>query len=287
MPNPRSAHDPRNPSNPNAPRPRSAAPSNQRANAPVVIRLSKCVAELAGCSRAEAECYIQGGWVRVNGVVIEQPGHRIASEKIELDPHASLLPQPAITMLLHKPPDFDALQGRRPALQLISAASHARVDASKVRMLQQHFADLTPVTPLETGASGLVIFTKDWAVQRKLVEDASRIEHEVIAEVRGELTERTLRALNRSQVIDGRAMLAAKVSVSHQPDPEPNLQSGVHDPITGLRFAIKGYHPGQIKQLCEGVGLQLLSIKRIRVGRVMMSSLPEGQWRYLAAHERF
>ena len=125
MSNPRSAHDPRDPSNPNAPRPRSAAPSKQRANAPATgIRLSKRVAEMASCSRAEAECYIQGGWVRVNGVVIEQPGHRIASEKIELDPHASLLPQPAITMLLHKPPDFDALQGRRPALQLVSGASH-------------------------------------------------------------------------------------------------------------------------------------------------------------------
>ena len=36
------------------------------------VRLAKRVAELMGCSRSEAERYIEGGWVTVNGTVIDQ-----------------------------------------------------------------------------------------------------------------------------------------------------------------------------------------------------------------------
>ena len=264
------------------------------------IRLSKRVAELVACSRADAERYIEGGWVRVNGEVIELPGHRVDQEKIALDPHATLLAQPSITIVLHKPPDYDANvhnAGLRPALQLLTAAHHASTDKSGTRMLKQHFVDLMSVTPIETGASGLMVFTKDWAVQRKLVEDAARVEHEVIVDVRGDVTERALHYLNKSQVIDDRAMLPAKVSVTHQSEAlagdghgarNPGNAHSVHTPlVTGLRFAIKGCHPGQIKQMCEHVGLQVIGMKRIRVGRVMLSHLPQGQWRYVTALEKF
>ena len=37
------------------------------------VRLDKRVAELAGCSRAQAQQYIEGGWVRVDGEVVEEP----------------------------------------------------------------------------------------------------------------------------------------------------------------------------------------------------------------------
>ena len=220
--------------------------------------------------------------MRVNGVVVELPGHRVDQDKVELDSQATLLPLPAITIVLHKPPDYDAAQdvGQRPVGQLLTTAHHAKTDKSGVRMLKQHFVDLLGVTPLETGASGLLVFTKNAAVQRKLVEDAARVEHEVIVDVRGEVTERALNYLNKSQVVDGRAMLPAKVSVTHQSEEQ-------NDPVTGLRFAIKGCHPGQIKQMCEHVGLQVVGMKRIRVGRVMLAQLPQGQWRYLAVGEKF
>ena len=54
-----------------------------------------------------------------------------------------------------------------------------------------------------------------------------------------------------------------------------------------LRFALKGAQPGQIAQLCLNAGLQILSLKRIRIGRVSMAKLPPGQWRYLPADQRF
>ena len=37
------------------------------------MRLSKRLAEERGCSRREAEWYIEGGWVRVDSDVVEDP----------------------------------------------------------------------------------------------------------------------------------------------------------------------------------------------------------------------
>jgi 23S rRNA pseudouridine2604 synthase len=268
------------------PRPAASRPAPFNPQEAQSERLVKRVMDVARCSRGDAEHYITGGWVRVNGVVVELPGHRVSQETVELDPQATLLPQPPITIVLHKPPDFDALPdplaGHMPASRLLTPKSRYRSDPSGTRLLQQHFVDLTGVSPIEFGASGLVVFTKDWRVQRKLVEDAARVEHEVIVQVHGDVTEDALRGLNQSQVIDRRAMLAAKVSISSQPETQPGRPA-----VTGLRFALKGYYPGQIDQLCHRAQLSIVAMKRIRVGRVMLAQLPLGQWRYLAAHEQF
>ena len=43
----------------------------------------------------------------------------------------------------------------------------------------------------------------------------------------------------------------------------------------------------QIRRMCELVGLRVVGLKRIRIGKVKLGALPPGQWRYLAPHERF
>jgi len=45
--------------------------------------------------------------------------------------------------------------------------------------------------------------------------------------------------------------------------------------------------PGQIPAMCEAVGLRVMAIKRIRIGRVPLAKVPEGQWRYLQPWEKF
>jgi 23S rRNA pseudouridine2604 synthase len=234
-------------------------------------RLAKRVAALLACSRREAEQYIEGGWVRVDGRVVEEPMFRVSNQKIEIDRDASLLDLADVTLLLHKPPGLAAT-----AQQVLSAANHAPGDPGGERVLKRHFAKLTACVPLETAASGLVVFTQDWRVQRKLEEDAAVMEQEVIVEVEGEVAPATLQRLNQGLVVDGRALPPVKVSLN-----------STGDDSSKLRFALKGSHPGLLAYLCERVGLRILSIKRLRIGRVAMAQLPVGQWRYLQAHERF
>ena len=240
------------------------------------VRLAKRVAEMLACSRREAEQYVEGGWVRVDGKVVETPQFKVADHKIELDPQAKLAPITPVTLLLHKPAGYDFSGDGKSASQLLQPTSRAGTDRSGMRVVQRHLLQQACVTPLETAATGLLVFTQDYSVRRKLLEDAALVENEVMVEVQGDVQASALQGLNRAPVIDGRAMLSAKVSINSQ-------TSGV----TGLRFAIKGSLPGQIAQMCDKAGLIILSIKRIRVGRVPLAGLASGQWRYLMPNERF
>ena len=236
------------------------------------IRLAKRVAALRGCARREAELYIAGGWVRVDGVVVEEPQFRIAEQRIEIDPGADLTQTEPVTLLLHQPPGHHAAAGNPPATHLLTPAALWAGDTSGIRPLKKHFAQLTLCAPLETDASGLVVFTQDWRIVRKLTADAASVEHEVIVEVAGELAPDGLKRLNRGIPFNGRAPSAIKVSWQSE---------------TRLRVALKGALPGQIAHMCEIAGLEVLSMKRIRLGGVSMGKLPPGQWRYLRGDERF
>ena len=235
-------------------------------------RLAKHVAERFACSRREAEQYIEGGWVMVDGVVIEEPGHRISSAEVTLHPEATLALQPPVTLLLNKPAGLEALTDVSPLSPLLTPASRAADDRSGQRMLRRHFNDLTLATPLGKVASGLVVLTQDFRMTRKLVDDAIRIEHEFVVEVHGQIAADGVARLNAGIPLPGRPPGPVKVSWQNE---------------NRLRFAAKALKSGHITVMCDAVGLEVVGMRRIRVGRMPMAGLAEGQWRYLAAYERF
>lgn len=234
------------------------------------IRLAKRLAELVHCSRREAELYIAGGWVMVDGQVVEEPQFMVSEQKVELHPDATLVAVEPVTILFHQPPDVE--MNADSIKQLLCADTRAPDDRSGIRLLKQHFVRLTQCLPLQMHASGLTVFTQDYRVTRKLTDDAATIEQEYVVQVTGELLPDGLKLLNHGLSFNGKPLPPVKVSWQNE---------------THLRFALKGVQPGQIAHMCKAVGLQGLAMKRIRIGRLAMSKLPLGQWRYLMPYEKF
>ena len=78
------------------------------------IRLAKRVAAQLGCSRAEAERYIAGGGISVDGAIVEDPASRVLpSQEVRVLPGASADEAPPVTILLHKPAGFNSGVGAR------------------------------------------------------------------------------------------------------------------------------------------------------------------------------
>ena len=231
------------------------------------VRLAKRVAELKGCSRREAERYIEGGWVMVDGVVVEEPMARVQEQTVQIDASASLLALLPVTILLHKP--ADAAPEVHPQLR-------ASDDPSGVRAIKRHFAHLVIPTPLPREASGLVVLSQDGRILRKLTEDAATIEQELIAQVAGEVSPEQVKRLCHGLTFRGQPLPPIKASVNSTGDGE-----------TRLRLALKGVLPEHVPGMCDAVGLRLLALRRMRLGRVSLGPLPVGEWRYLMAHERF
>ena len=244
---------------------------------PEPVRLAHRVAELANCSRDDAALYIQNGWVMVDGVVVEAPNRPIAGERVTLADDARLEPAEPATILLNKPAGFHTIDGTRPAAALVKPASHWADDPSGVRLLQRHFLRLTPLVPLDAEASGLMVLSQDGRVWRRLTEDAAEIEHEYLVEVSGEIAPYGLARLNHGLSYGGRALPPCKVSWQNE---------------NRLRFAIKDVRNGQLRDVCAQVGLEVVSIRRLRIGRVPIGkgpngAMPPGQWRYLPVGEKF
>lgn len=236
------------------------------------IRLAKRVVELARCSRSEAEQYITGGWVSVDGRVVEAPQHMVSTEVVVIDPAARLEAAEPATLLLHKPSGLDAIGGALPAAALVTPGSRWAEDPSGVRPLKRHLQRLTPLVPLETEASGLMVLTQDGRVWRRLTEDAGLIEQEFVVEVSGDIAPDGLARLNHGLRFNGRALPPCKVSWQNE---------------IRLRFAIKGVQPGQLRAMCADVGLGVVAIRRLRIGRISLGKLPPGEWRYLSTDDRF
>ncbi len=228
------------------------------------IRLAKRVAALAGVSRREAELLIENGSVSVDGVIATLPQSRVHDhQQVAVAEGAEPKPVLAVTLLLHKPAGMAA----DVAHKLLVAANHHEPESAGQRFVPAHMKAQRLMTPLEPAASGLIVYTQEFRIERKLQADASIIEHEVMVDVEGVVGPEVLARLEHSP---------ARVSIGRQSENQ-----------TGLRFALKGARPGQIADICDRVGLRILAMKRIRMGRVSLAGLAPGQWRYLSANERF
>lgn len=251
-----------------APPPRRLPMPPTSPDSPSPVRLDRRVADLLGCSRADAQQYVEGGWVSVDGDIVEEPQALVTTQHVEVAADARLEATEPATMLLNKPEGV-AFEST-PAL--VTPATQAEGDVSGVRRLKRHFHRLTPLVPLDAEASGLVVLSQDGRVWRRLTEDYASIEQEFVVEVSGELAPYGMRKLAEGLSYQGRPLPPCKVSWQNE---------------IRLRFAIKDVRPGQLRHMCREVGLDVVAIRRLRIGRIPLSKMPVGEWRYHPVGEKF
>jgi 23S rRNA pseudouridine2604 synthase len=240
------------------------------------IRLSKLMAQRGLCSRREADAFIEKGWVRYGKGVVAELGVRVDPDTaIELDPRAQKRQAEVLTILLNKPVGYvsgQAEKGYRPAIQLITESNHYPRDSTRRRIQRTDLKGLAPAGRLDIDSQGLLVFTQDGRVARTLVGPASPTEKEYLVRVTGNVTDEVLAQLRHGLHLDGRALRPAKISRINEDQ---------------LKFVLTEGRKRQIRRMCELVGLAVTGLKRVRVGRVRLGPLPEGQWRYLGKDERF
>jgi len=241
------------------------------------LRLARRLAQETGCSRNEAQQYIEGGWVLVDGEVCEEPGMRVTPEnRVVLVAGARAEATPPVTLLFHKPAGLETGPAGKPDAGLILPSLgpdlRSAADRSGIRPLKRHVVGLTLTDGLESQASGLLVLTQDWRVTRRLVEDAARIEHEYIVDTGAQVSDEQLARMNREMRFNGKPVNGLKVSRQSE---------------TRLRIVLKTPPRGLLERLCADAGLGLIALRRIRIGRVPLAGLESGQWRYLAGYEKF
>jgi len=236
------------------------------------IRLSKLMSQRGLCSRREADQYIERGWVQVDGQTISTLGSRVNQEQIiTLDRRAQRRQQQRKTVLLHKPIGYVSGQpedAQQPAVKLIIPGNRFPQPERK----NQPFPGLAPAGRLDIDSSGLLVLTQDGRIAKQLIGTDSMIDKEYLVRVSGTISPATLTALRCGLTLDDRPLLPAKVRV---------LQHSL------LQFILHEGRKRQIRRMCQAVDLQVLKLKRVRIGKIVLGNLPEGCWRLLKNHESF
>ncbi len=241
--------------------------------------MSKLITERGLASRREADDWIAAGWVRVDGRVVAL-GQRVRPDApIEIDERARRQQARMVTILLHKPVGYvsgQAEDGHEPAAVLVTPANRWSGDHSRIEFSPAHLRALAPAGRLDIDSTGLLVLTQDGRVARRLIGDQTRVEKEYLVRVAmrdgGRLPDSELERLRHGLELDGRELRPAKVSWQNEDQ---------------LRFVLREGRKRQIRRMCELVGLQVLGLKRVRIGSVALGALPAGQWRYLADDEQF
>ena len=234
-------------------------------------RLSKIMAQRGICSRREADRYIEQGLVFVDGKKITVLGTKIwPDQEIKLHKKAQATQSSRTTVLIHKPPGYVSglpESDYQSAIMLVTADN--AVNPSEKTPDRYGMA---PAGRLDIDSTGLIVFTQDGRIARQLIGADSGIEKEYIISVSGNINERKIRKLQHGLFLDGKPLKPAIIKQIAE---------------NQLKFILKEGRKRQIRRMCEQVELNVVLLKRTRIGKVNLSGIPRGKWRLLARSETF
>ncbi len=248
-----------------------------------LLRLSKLMSERGLCSRREADELISKGQVFVDGVQIKELGTKVTrAVQIELGARAIEKQSRLVTVILNKPIGYVSSQpepGYQPAIQLLTEENYGGPGIPDV--IPQRLNDLAVTGRLDIDSQGILIFTQDGRIAKKLIGENSEVEKEYLVRVQGPngqsgksfLSRDNLNLLRKGELeMDGKKLKPAHVEWVNEDQ---------------LRFVLIEGKKRQVRRMCEAVDLYVKGLKRVRIGKLMLGNLPEGQWRFLEPGENF
>ncbi|MBT8209167.1 MAG: rRNA pseudouridine synthase [Eudoraea sp.] len=234
----------------------------KRAGDPSLIRLNKYVANSGVCSRREADTFIAAGNVTVNGVPITEMGFKVKpGDTVRFDGRL-LNPEKKEYILLNKPKNFITTtsdeKGRRTVMELISKASKAR---------------LVPVGRLDRNTTGLLLFTNDGDLAKKLTHPRHMVRKIYHVELNKNLSSEDLHAIKKGlQLEDGPVTVDDISYIKNTPKREVGVK--IHSGRNRI-----------VRRIFEHLGYDVVKLDRVVFAGLTKKDLPRGHWRPLTTQE--
>lgn len=225
-------------------------------------RLQKILSARGVASRREAEKMILAGRVTVDdapaalGDTADPDRNKIAVDGVSLPPAGD-----KVYLVLNKPRGY------------VTTLSDEKGRANAAQLVSDCGCRVYPVGRLDMDSEGLLLFTNDGALTQALTHPKTEVEKEYTVKVRGYTRESTA-LFSRPIVLDGRPIRTPEVTLLQ------NTGS-----TAWYRVVIHEGRNRQIRRMAQAAGLQVLRLKRVREGSLLLGELPVGHWRYLSAAE--
>lgn len=226
------------------------------------IRLNKYIANSGICSRREADLYIKAGNVTVNGETITEMGYRVKLEDDVRFDGRRLNPEKPEYLLLNKPAGFfvtgNPEKGGRTVMDLIAKATKAKV---------------SPVGKLDNQAKGLLLFTNDGTLAKKLAKPKNGIRQIYQVSLNKNLSQEDLDSIKKGVYIEGSKVVITDASFIED---KPHTEVGIE------LYSIKEHI---VTRIFKSLGYEVESLDRVVFGGLTKKDLPRGRFRNLTEQE--
>lgn len=229
-----------------------------------MIRLQKYLASCGVASRRTAEKMIAEGMIAVNGAVVTEMGTQV-------DPDADTVTVDGVPVRPEAEKHYIAYN--KPVGE-VTTVSDPEGRATVLDRFRDYPVRLFPVGRLDYDSEGLLILTNDGDLMNRLLHPSFGIPKSYLTRVSNHVTDEEIYKLRKGVMIDGRMTSPAEVRLIR------------HDAFsTELLITIHEGRNRQVRKMVSAIGHQVVRLKRVRFGPVLLGDLPSGMWRKLTDEE--
>lgn len=229
------------------------------------VRLQKLLSEAGVCSRRKAEEYIQDGRVKVNGfTALLGESADPEQDEILLDEKPIVSESRLIYIMLNKPRGY---------VTTLSDEAGRKTVADLISDVPQR---VYPVGRLDMHSEGLLLLTNDGDMAHRLMHPSHEVYKEYLVKLSPDkegLPSPEI-ALSKPIELEGERLLPAKCRLLAK------TESGYV-----MTISIRQGKNRQIRRMCAKCGYTVNALKRVAEGKLRLSDLPVGTWRYLRPEE--
>ena len=224
-------------------------------------RLSKALAAAGVASRRACEELIFSARVQVNGITVKIPQTLVdwENDRIVVDGASVKGEHKKIYYMLNKPRGYicsNIRPGNKPIILDLFPESEKR---------------LFTVGRLDRESQGLLLVTNDGHFANKVIHPSSGVIKEYLVKTVQEVTGETLETISEGARVDGRWIRPASVT---------KVRRGT------FRICLKEGKKHEVRIIAERASLDVIELIRIRIGSLVLGSLPEGEFRTLSENDK-
>ena len=235
----------------------------EKTDNPDLMRLNKYISNSGICSRREADKLIEAGAVSVNGKIVTELGTKVEpTDKVQFGDQTINREKPRY-VLLNKPKGYittvDDPEKRKTVMSLIAGACKERI---------------YPVGRLDRNTTGLLLFTNDGMIAKKLTHPRYGIKKIYHVEIDKALTRADFVKIEEGFKLEDEMVKVD--TIEYIGDGKDKKQIGIE------------LHSGQnriVRRIFEHLEYKVLRLDRVYYAGLTKKNLPRGHWRLLEEQE--
>jgi 23S rRNA pseudouridine2605 synthase len=228
-----------------------------------VMPLNKYVAHAGVCSRRDAAEMVRSGKVAVNGVVVTEPGFKVArKDEVKVQGKKVSSNRNLVYILLNKPKDHitttEDPQGRKTVMDIVKKATTERV---------------YPVGRLDRNTTGVLILTNDGELAQKLSHPSYEVRKIYEVTLDKPLTKKDFEQLLNGMTLEDGPITPDSLAYADAKDKS----------IIGIEI-----HSGKnriVRRIFEKLGYDVRNLDRVMYANLTKKNVDRGKWRFLQEKE--